>query len=109
MFEDNIAGGILWLPTWVLREKFLPYTAPKLRREQYLLPESVGTPWTLPSDAVTDELSMSIRVDVALVVDAGQLPATPRAPDEGGLTRRVHLRRCRELEEYGFADYCKER
>ena len=38
-----------------------------------------GTPWTTHSDVAADEL-LAIRIDVALVVDVGDLPGAPNSP-----------------------------
>ena len=41
------------------------------------------------------------------MVDAAVLADAPRAPVEGGLTRRAYLRRGKELEKYGVSEKCK--
>ena len=51
---------------------------------------------------IVGTLRVTIRRDVACVVDAGELSAASTAPVDGGVTRRGHPRRGKELDNCGI-------
>ena len=78
----------------VLRARGFKRQPSEQRSDKHMLSKIVGTPWTsVPLDAAVDKLLVTLRMRVALVADAGELLAVPKAPSDGGLTRRIYLRR----------------
>ena len=81
--NSMVPGLFLRKVLWVIRKGSFRRLPHAQRSDNELLSKSVCTPWTLvPSDAAAHELLVTLRVDVAPVVDAGVLLGAHRAPVE---------------------------
>ena len=99
--DETVVGG----GRGVIRPRILLRLPNKQRGGEDLLSKIVGTPTTpVLSDAVADELPLTILMDVVLVVRVGELLGAPRASVASGCTRRVYLRRGNKREKIGPAE-----